>query len=353
MLPYFIRSVAVVFIVLFTSCCIYATMLIGMPLYYVNRALYRAWMDLQERNFGVLLIFLAQWFTSSKMTVCTDDSGLAKGLRTDSYGRLHLNFASRAIIIANHQLYNDWCHLWWLAYSADLHGALVFCLKKSLSQVPIFGWGMRHLGFIFLDRDWKTDEKIISEQVQELTYNESWPLWLGMFPEGTVFNEHTHDRTVAYAKKNGLPVPKHVLLPRARGLQKTLSSLYTSINVLYDFTIWFSDIPEDSSGEQEFSLQKIYLAGKSPREIRIHIRAFTINEIPFGEDPKVFEQWLIDRWMEKDALMEKLAQNELPKNNIVARQQVKSWTELYGPFNVVLSLGLIARLWSKVRSTGF
>lgn len=62
---------------------------------------------------------------------------------------------------------------------------------------------MRLLDFILLKRnDWKHDRHAIEENLGRVKKDE--PLWLVVFPEGTVVSKSTRKRSVAFAQKSGL-----------------------------------------------------------------------------------------------------------------------------------------------------
>ena len=57
------------------------------------------------------------------------------------------------------QLYSDWLYLWWIAYTARMHGYIYIILKESLKYIPLMGIGMQFYGFIFMARKWEQDEE--------------------------------------------------------------------------------------------------------------------------------------------------------------------------------------------------
>ena len=52
-----------------------------------------------------------------------------------------------------------------------------------------------------------------------------------------------------------------------------------------------------------FTIRSTYLQGRPPKCVNMHWRRFAMSSIPLS-DAKVFEQWLLDRWREKDDLLE-------------------------------------------------
>ena len=56
-------------------------------------------------------------------------------------------------------------------------------------------------------------------------------------------------------------------------------------------------------GEDYFTLSSTYFQGHAPKSVNFHWRRFRVADIPL-ETPEVFDQWMRDRWYEKDAIME-------------------------------------------------
>src|SRR6266498_1070309 len=74
------------------------------------------------------------------------------------------------------------------------------------------------------------------------------------------------------------------------------------MDYLYDLTIGLEGVKRGQFPEEIYTLRKIYFEGQYPRNIHLHIRRYAISEIPEDEDK--FTEWLRQRWIEKDALME-------------------------------------------------
>jgi hypothetical protein len=60
-------------------------------------------------------------------------------------------------------------------------------------------------------------------------------------------------------------------------------------------------------GQDIFSLRAIYLQGRTPASVNMHWRRFAVSSIP--KPPKEFEAWVLQRWREKDALVEHYMQH--------------------------------------------
>lgn len=222
-----------------------------------------------------------------------------------SSGRLQTEIDERAILISNHQLYTDWIYLWWVAFTAKAHGGIYIMLKKSLSKIPLWGWGMQNYQFFFLSRSWAQDEKILTQGLTRINKNKHDPAWLLLFPEGTTISANGVRKTTAFSEKFDppLPVPKNVLIPRARGLRFSIEQLHKTVEYVYDATIYYEGIPNGDFGEEFFSLKRMFLYNQYPTAIHMYWRRYLIADIPW-QDEALFEKWLQARWTEKDKLLD-------------------------------------------------
>ncbi|KAF9128308.1 hypothetical protein BGW39_005180 [Mortierella sp. 14UC] len=160
---------------------------------------------------------------------------------------------------------------------------------------------MRFFDFILLKRnDWAHDKRAIEENLERV--NAKDPLWLVVFPEGTVISRGTRKRSTAFAEKAGLADHKHVLLPRTSGLFVCINKLRGSVDYLYDATVGYSGIAYGEIPQELYPLPGLYLNQAQPKDINMHLRRFAIKEIP--ETEPEFVEWVRQRWQEKDQLME-------------------------------------------------
>lgn len=237
----------------FNSCCviIVVTQLIGSPLYFINKDYYYAYMALTKRSFGIVITALTQWGCPTPVRV-TGDKSVRGQLQTMEDGRLKTDFPERMVLIANHQVYTDWLYLWWVAYTARMHGHIYIILKESLKYIPIIGQGMKFYGFIFMARKWLEDKPRLQHRLEKLKTKHSGPLsgsqaldpmWLLIFPEGTNLSENTRQLSDTYGKKQGLVPFKYQILPRSTGLFFCLQQLRGTVDWMYDCTIGYEGPP--------------------------------------------------------------------------------------------------------------
>ncbi|KAF2755963.1 acyltransferase-domain-containing protein [Pseudovirgaria hyperparasitica] len=305
------------------SLLIFSTQLLGLPLYLWNKAYYYRWMAWTKEHFALVLIFMTELWSPTIMRVYGDKS-VEGQLKQTSDGRLETTFSPRMVMIANHQIYTDWIYLWWMAYANKVHGYIYIMLKRSLQFIPVIGQGMTLYGFVFMDRKWANDEKRMRRRLEQLnaqvapgktTLN---PMWFLMFPEGTNLSFNGRNGSAKWASKSGEQDLKHCLLPRSKGLLFTLRQLDKSVDHVYDCTMAYEGVPPGEYGQDVFTLRSTYFEGRPPKSVSLHWRRFPMSSIPLHPLPtddigpdaeakaeKRFYNWLMDRWREKDALMDR------------------------------------------------
>ena len=127
--------------------------------------------------------------------------------------------------------------------------------------------------------------------------NGNVPVHLVSFVEGTRLTLPKLEAAKEYARSRGLREPLHTLVPRTKGFVASVEGLRSHIAAVYDITIGYEDgVP---------SLWQ-YIKGLVSR-IHVHVRRFPVAELPVSSDD--LKQWLLDRWHEKDELLEHFYQN--------------------------------------------
>lgn len=286
---------------------ILATQLIGAPLYFINKPVYYAWMARTKKHFGVVVTTITQWWSPTIIRV-TGDRTVRDQIKRSPDGSLECQFPERLVLIANHQLYSDWLYLWWIAYTARMHGFIYIVLKESLKYLPFIGVGMQFFGFIFMARKWEQDKSRLQHRLSKLTAGRDTPMWLLIFPEGTNLSINGRWTSSRYAQKLGFPDMRHQMLPRSTGLRFCLEQMKDTVDWVYDCTVAYEGIARGTFGQDYFTLYSTYFQGRPPKSVNMHWRRFAIDTIPI-DDPTKFELWLRERWAEKDELLEHYVSN--------------------------------------------
>ncbi|KAI9021006.1 acyltransferase-domain-containing protein [Phycomyces nitens] len=331
----------------FHSTCVVLAQLLPTWVSFFSSSYYLRYIGFTMRMWSQGIIGIVQFFAPSPLVITMDDSCSGNAFQRDSQGNVTgLSFPKRIVVTANHQIYADWLYIWCVSYLAGAHGAMKIVLKESLKNLPVYGMGMQYFDFIFLKRKLADDKDTIQDNLMR-SKEVNLPMWLLLFPEGTVISKKMRDRSEAYAKKNDLKDNQYTLLPRSTGLRLSTEALGDSVEWLYDMTIGYSGVGSNDIPEDVYTIQGIFFFGKYPKKVHVHIRRFAVKTIPKEEE--AYAKWVQDRWVEKDALMSHFythgifpSQNsqtaEIPirlKNPIVELLQVYVCVLPYIPFTIV------------------
>lgn len=202
-----------------------------------------------------------------------------------------LPMRENSIVIANHQQMPDITFLMHLARDRDRLGDLKWFVKHAIKYVPGVGWGMVFIDCLFVHRNWADDAASIGRTFTRIVSGRV-PLWLMSFPEGTRIRPHKLQAAQAYAAERGLEPPRHVLIPRTKGFVASVQGLRGHARSVLDVTIGYeTGVPTLWQYVQGFS-----------RVAHLHVRRFPVDSLP--ESPEALTQWLLDRFREKDRLLE-------------------------------------------------
>lgn len=215
---------------------------------------------------------------------------------------LQLSKQSSYLVVSNHQ---SWLDI--LILQNILHKkvpALKFFLKSSLIWVPVLGICWWALGFPFMKRYSKSYLKkyphkagldIIATQKACQQFKVT-PVCIMNYPEGTRFSKDKH-------QQQNSPF-QYLLRPKAGGLGYALPILGQTVDSLLDLTIVY---PDENNSVIDF------LSGNVGK-VKVHLRQIEIPKIfydmDYQNDEKLrldFQQWLNERWQEKDVIIGKLA----------------------------------------------
>lgn len=221
---------------------------------------------------------------------CVQAAENLRGIRLVISGD-HVPPAENAIVVSNHQQMPDIVAVMIFGHMKRRLGDLKFFVKKELQWVPGMGWGMTFLGCVFVSRRWTKDRKR-TQQAFAAIVKECLPVWLVTYPEGTRLTPTKLERAERFAEERGLQPPRHVLVPRTKGFAAAVDALREHVAAVYDLTI----------GYEEGVPTLWQLALGQLRRIHLHVRRFPIQTLP--TTPDELSAWLLERFQEKDELLE-------------------------------------------------
>jgi len=135
------------------------------------------------------------------------------------------------------------------------------------------------------------------------------PVHLLLFPEGwSLHDNSTMDRKAVvamsneFAKREGRPQLKHLLLPRTTGFNASLESLRESSPVVYDVTLGISGVTQQCS--PQVTLSSLWSTLRKPIEVHMRIKRYSMEEVL--QDAS----WLDKQWAEKDRLLTQFARHQ-------------------------------------------
>ena len=141
------------------------------------------------------------------------------------------------------------------------------------------------------------------------------PVHLLLFPEAWSLH-YTADQKAVLAKSNefarreGRPQLKHLLLPRTTGFNASLESLRESSPVVYDVTIAFRGYDGTTRSAADLSIYSLWRILRRPQEFHVRIKRYSMDEVLQDSS------WLDKQWVEKDRLLGHFARHQqFPTDN--------------------------------------
>ena len=195
--------------------------------------------------------------------------------------------AETTLIFANHQSVIDIIMIWVWGLRLRTIGWIKWFAKDSLKHVPGIGWGLYFVNTLFVKRDWAKDADSVRATFSKIRKG-NLPTWLVIFPEGTRMKPAKLASSQDYARRKGLEVFDHVLIPRGKGIHASLQGLEGFIQSVYDVTLRYEGpVP----GMTEFFLKGGFV-------IHLHAVRYDIKDVPTRE--RDLNAWLLSIFSEKN-----------------------------------------------------
>mmetsp|Transcript_23479 Transcript_23479/g.44730 ORF Transcript_23479/g.44730 Transcript_23479/m.44730 type:complete len:376 (+) Transcript_23479:135-1262(+) len=211
------------------------------------------------------------------------------------------------LVVCNHKCDLDYCYLWSVLARVEgprLTGLFKAVLKSAIKVVPVFSWGMKACGFLYLSRSWDIDRSHIKRWAQAMS-RDKIPMWLVLYPEGTRYTDRRKASSDKYAKERSMPCyESELLLPRTKGLVSLVRSLDGYLDTVLDMTIAY--VKKDGTllkgSELGTSALKRVFSGDSPvGTVHMHFAHHHVRDLP--ADDEALASWCQDRWALKDKLL--------------------------------------------------
>lgn len=241
-------------------------------------------------------------------------------------GQLPRRDHAAAILLANHQLDTDWLYLWEVLRVVGTHGILKIVLLREMRSMPLVGWLMELVGFVFVsggNKGRSGDAEAIRVAARRLAER---PCVLLVFPEGTTVNVESKARSEAFAVKVGRPSQSLLVVPRSAGLAAAIRGFVEGgvpleDVVIYDATLAYAgysgEVPAWKLGferARDVELPNVarLLRGQPGRFVRVHCDAFRASDLVRDVDDveRGLVKWLDDRWTLKNTMLQTFAVEE-------------------------------------------
>jgi 1-acyl-sn-glycerol-3-phosphate acyltransferase len=209
-----------------------------------------------------------------------------------------------AIVMSNHVSFTDSVAIHCVARDHGELGHVRSFAKQSLAFFPVFGWFLKVMNHIFVSRSWNRDKGSVRRQLHELARKanlcSTGNFWLMIFPEGTRIKSSKLKEGQEFSKSRGLPIYKHLLVPRVKGLHASIDGAQDAVEGIIDMTVGYSEWTK--TGHARPSVGDMMFGGGRKWPVHVHMRFYQLGEVPRSEEEVAV--WLRERWEEKDKLLD-------------------------------------------------
>lgn len=167
--------------------------------------------------------------------------------------------------------------------------------------MPIIGWSFHFGEFIFLERNWEKDSKIMEDCLNNLKEYED-KICLLLFAEGTRFTKDKYEQSCKFAEDRGLTALKYHLIPRTRGFTYTVNHLKNECKSVFNAQLEFRT---EGEGVVKPTFTNI-LKGK-PLVGHLYLQRIAMDKVPTSSDEEL-NKFLFGLYEEKDRLVEEFQQ---------------------------------------------
>jgi len=165
------------------------------------------------------------------------------------------------------------------------------------------------------------DRPLMKEQLENFIKNDS-ENFLVLYPEGTFTtpqNLWQLEKSQKWSEKCGQKVLKNLLSPRTTGFELVMETS-GAFDYVVDCTIAFESPYDVNLGKHKLPVVMDFFRynEEEPVNIHIHFRKYAMNEVS-----KDSAKWLLDRWEEKEDLLDYFKKNQkFPGTGFLYRDSV-------------------------------
>ncbi|KAE8603337.1 hypothetical protein XENTR_v10014303 [Xenopus tropicalis] len=203
------------------------------------------------------------------------------------------------LYISNHQCTVDWIVADMLAVQQNALGHVRYVLKDGLKFLPLYGFYFSQHGGLYVKRSSKFNEKKMRNKLAS-QIKANTKMYLVIFPEGTRYNPNIPKviaDSQAFAKKEGLPVLKHVLTPRVKATHVAIDVMQDYLDAVYDVTVAYEGTIGNGGQRKEAPSMTEFLCKECPK-IHILLERISVKDIP--KEQTFMRRWLHERFEVKD-----------------------------------------------------
>eukprot|EP00529_Nitzschia_sp_RCC80_P011159 CAMPEP_0113487276 /NCGR_PEP_ID=MMETSP0014_2-20120614/25425_1 /TAXON_ID=2857 /ORGANISM="Nitzschia sp." /LENGTH=616 /DNA_ID=CAMNT_0000380967 /DNA_START=391 /DNA_END=2238 /DNA_ORIENTATION=- /assembly_acc=CAM_ASM_000159 len=177
---------------------------------------------------------------------------------------------------------------------------LVAAFLRSFMEFPLID-----------EEDYVSDRESLFELLRSFATNDqngaasAAPVHFLLYPEGwSLYNGENRNSVLArsneFARREGRPQLKHLLLPRTTGFNASISCLRESNPVVYDMTVAYKGYDGSIPTKGDLSIFSLWnlLRRNYPSEVHIRMKRYSMEEVL--QDAS----WLDKQWAEKDRLLD-------------------------------------------------
>jgi 1-acyl-sn-glycerol-3-phosphate acyltransferase len=169
-------------------------------------------------------IVITSYVTYVLWTIFSNILGATLKVKVDDTELCKIKEGENVLVISNHIGSLDFMIINELGIRRKMLKNIKYIIKNSTKYIPIFGWGMWYLGFLFIKRNFKSDEKGMRKWMRYII-EERIPIWFVIYPEGTRYTKMKREESKEFCLKRGYPILKNVLYPRGKGVSVTYEEM--------------------------------------------------------------------------------------------------------------------------------